>query len=235
MVSAKKGDLVPDNIKIAVIDHHLTNEMFGTLNLVDTNITSVGELLYLVFEDWGVSLDKNIADCLMTGIVGDTGAFSYPGSNERTFKIASELMKLGADKDRAVHQLYRSESFELVKFYGEVLIRSEIDEAGKFFWSAIPYDSYEKLGRPVMAKESSASLFAQIVEGTDFGFVAVEQEKNKLAISFRSRTGFDTSKIASELGGGGHIYASGANVEGLPFDKAIEKVLEVCRKYANKS
>lgn len=222
------------NIKIITIDHHLTNTKYGEINLLDGKITSTGELLFSVFEDWGVNISKNTADCLMCGIVGDTGAFRYPGAGERTFEVASRLMKLGADKDKAVHVLYRSEPYELIKFYGEVLSRVKIDKEYKFVWSAVPYEVYEKLNKPAMAKESAASLFAQVVEGTDFGFIAVEQEEGKLAISFRSRTGLNTSDIAVELGGGGHAYASGAKIEGLPFDEAVEKVLSAARKYAKK-
>lgn len=231
MVSGEK-DVIPKGITTIMIDHHLTNKMYGDLNLIDNKVTSVGELLFLVFEDWGVEIDKETANCLMAGIVGDTGAFRYPGSNERTFEVVGKLMELGADKDMAIYGIYRNEPFELIKFYAEVLVRMKIDEKGKFVWSAIPFEVYKKLGKPATAKESSASLFAQVVKGTEFGFVALEEKKGKLTISFRSRTGFDTSQIALALGGGGHIYASGATVEGLSFDRAVNKVLGVARKYA---
>jgi len=228
-------DFAPKGITTIMIDHHLTNNMYGDLNLVDNKVTSVGELLFSVFEDWKVEIDKETANCLMTGIVGDTGAFRYPGSNERTFQVASKLIGLGADKDRAIHKIYRSEPYKLIKFYGEVLARMKIDQSRKFVWSAIPFEVYKKLGKPATAKESSASLFAQVVKGTEFGFVALEEKKGKLAISFRSRTGFDVSPIAEELGGGGHKSAAGAKIVGLPFDKAVEKVLEVARKYAERN
>ena len=233
MVSGLK-DFKPPEMKIIVVDHHLTNTLYGDINLVDTKVTSVGEMLFSIFEDWAITIEKDIADCLMAGIIGDTGAFRYPGSNSRTLYIGSKLIELGANKDKAVDAIYRSDSFELLKFYGDVLSRFQIDREYKFVWSAIPHEIYKKLKQPSLAKESAASMFTQVVEGTDFGFVAVEQELGKLSISFRSRTGFNTSEIASELGGGGHIYASGAKVE-LPFNEAVEKVLEVCRKYAQKT
>lgn len=218
-------------VKTVVIDHHLTNDRFGELNLVDDKVGSVGEMVYLLFEDWGVHVSKDMADCMITAIVADTGAFRFPGANERTFLVASKLMQLGADKDYAIHKIFRSEPFELIKFYGEVLTRAELDSENKFVWAAVPYDVYKRLGKPSMAKESAASLFAQVVEGTDFGFIALEQEPGKLHVSLRSRSGFNTSKIATELGGGGHVYASGARVEGK-FEEAVEKVLSTCRKYA---
>ncbi len=223
------------DVKIITIDHHVTNTKYGEINLLDGKVTSTSELLFSIFEDWGVNISKETADCLMCGIVGDTGAFRYPGAGERTFEIASRLMKLGADKDKAVHVLYRSEPYELIKFYGEVLSRVQIDKEYKFVWSAVPYEIYEKVGKPGMAKESAAGIFAQVVEGTDFGFIALEQEKGKVSVSLRSRSGFNTSDIAVELGGGGHVYASGAKVEGLQFDEAVEKILEVSRKYALKN
>lgn len=232
-VTTSKMSKIP--ISTIVIDHHATNTKYGDMNLVDDKITSTSELLFKIFEDWNRPLNKSIAECLIAGIIGDTGAFRYPGANEQTLRIASELIRLGADKDKAVHAIYRSEPFKLIKFYGEVLSRVEIDKKNKFVWSAVPFSVYKKLGKPVLAKESAASLFAQVVDGTDFGFIALETEKGKLSVSFRSRTGFDTSKLAMELNGGGHVYASGGKVEGLPFDKAVQKVLQVARKYANKN
>ncbi len=232
MVTATK-DFIPSGIRTIAMDHHLTNVKYADFNLVDNKRTSTAELLFSVLEDWEINITSDIANCLMVGIIGDTGAFRYPGADARTLYIGAKLIELGADKDRAINAIYRSDSFELLKFYGEVLSRFQIDKEFRFVWSAIPFEVYKKLNDGLLAKESAASLFSQVVDGTDFGFVAVEQEEGKLSISFRSRTGFNTSQVAKELGGGGHIYASGAKIE-LPFDEAVAKVLEVSRKYAKK-
>lgn len=227
-------DFMPPNIPVVVIDHHKTNTRYGRINLVDDKVTSTGELIYLVIEDWGLDINKDIATALMTGIVGDTGAFRFPGSTRKTFEVAGTLMSEGADKDKIIFHIYHSISFDVIKFWGEAINKVKVDSEHRFVWSAVPYEKFVELGGEKISRESSASLFAQIVDGTDFGFVMVEQEKNALSVSFRSRTGVDTSSIAAELGGGGHIYASGAKVEGLPFDKAVEKVLQVARKYSRK-
>ncbi len=233
-VTVSKDIKMPD-IPLIVIDHHKTNENFGDINLVDEDISSTGELMYKVFKDWGVEIDKKTATALLTGIIGDTGAFQYPVSGAETFRVAESLMSEGASKDEIIAGIYRSINFKLLKFWGEIIKQMKIDEGGKFVWSAISYEKFVELGSLVNGRETAASQFFQIVDGTDFGIVMVEQEKEKLSLSFRSRTGFDTSKIASVLGGGGHIYASGAKVEGLPFDKAVEKVLQIAREYAKKS
>ena len=231
MVTDKKNLAYP-KVSYAVIDHHDTNSEWGTINIVDKKRTSTAEIIYLVFKDWGIKIDKNIASSLMAGVIGDTGAFRFPGVGVETMKIGIELMKLGVDKDNVVFNIYQTIPFNLIKFYSEALSRVEIDKKNKFVWTSVPYEVYSKLSKPESARESTSSLFAQIVEDTEFGFVMVEQEKGKLLISFRSRTGFDTSKIAQKLGGGGHVYASGAKVEGLPFEKAVARVLKVVRSYA---
>lgn len=223
-----------NKIKTISIDHHKSNTRFGNINLVDPVITSVGELLFKVYSDWQIQISKDVADCIMAAMVGDTGAFRYPGVGIGTYKTVISLMEIGADKDFAVQKLYGSEPYELIKFYGQALTLVKIDKEHRFVYSAIPYNVFEAAGKPSNAKESAASLFCQIVENTDFGFIALEKENGKLSVSFRSRSGFDTSKIAVELGGGGHIYASGASVSGLSFNDAVEKVLSVCRKYATK-
>ena len=152
-----------------------------------------------------------------------------------TFDAAKDLMQRGANKDEIIFRLFKSVDFKILKFWGAVLDEMNVDPVGKFVWSAIPYERIVELGSLAGGRKAAASNFVQIVDGTNFGMIMVEQEKKKLSISFRSRTGLDTSKIATELGGGGHIYASGAKIEGLPFEKAVEKVLEVVRKHAKKT
>lgn len=219
-------------IPTIVIDHHKTNTRFGEINLIDDKITSTGELLWHICEDWKSKIDKDTASAILTGIVGDTGAFQFPGVTIDTLNVVGELIKLGADKDEIIFHIIRTVNLELIKFWAEILKEMKIDMIGKFAWSAISNSKFRELHSPIEGKTTAASKFGEIIEGTKFGMIMVEQEKGRLSISFRSRTGFDTSKIAVALGGGGHIYASGAKVEGLPFKKAVEKVLETARKFA---
>jgi phosphoesterase RecJ-like protein len=232
-VTGDKEIRMPE-IPFVIFDHHQTNEWQGTLN-IEEETTSTAEILYRVFQDWGVEIDKKIATALLTGIIGDTGAFQYPGCGAETFRVVEKLIEKGASKDEIVGGMYRKVSFNIVKFWGEVLSEMEIDEKAKFVWTAIPYEKFIELGSPLDGKDSAAALFAPIVDGTDFGLIMVEVEKGTLSVSLRSRTGFDTSIIAKELGGGGHVYASGGRVIDLPFNEAVEKVLSVVREHARKS
>lgn len=232
MVTGLK-DSDKSEIDTIVIDHHFSNEKFGDINLIDPKMTSTGELLYNVFNDWKAKINTDVAECLLTGIIGDTGTFQYQNVGEETLRIAADLMEIGADKDRIVYNIYRSIEFKEIKMWGKFIEKMMIED--NFVWSAIPVSTYKDLGEYAYAKEDVANLFFPIVKDTEFGIVMVETSENVLSVSLRSRTGFDVSEIAREIGGGGHKVAAGARIEGMQFQEAVNTVLEAARKYAKKN
>lgn len=231
MVTGLKDSDKP-TINSVVIDHHFSNEKFGNINLIDSERTSTGELLYKIFEDWETSVDQVVAECLLTGIIGDTGSFQYQNVGQETLRIAASLMEKGADKDKIIYNIYRNIDFKEVKMWGKFVESMMIED--NFVWSAISLATYKDFGEYPYAKEDVANIFFPIVKGTDFGIVMVETSDKVLSVSFRARSKFDVSKIASEVGGGGHKAAAGARIEGLPFQDAVNKVLTAARKYAKK-
>jgi len=220
-------------IETIVIDHHLTNTNFGSLNLIDEKRSSTAELLYFLFLDWNIDINKNLASSLLTGILGDTGAFEYHNTTPITLRVAAELMERGADKDEILLKIFRSKPMSLLKFWAEVLKNLKLDETGKFTWCAIPYDIYNSLGKPQMARESASSLFTRMVDGTEFGIVILEEEPGVVRASFRSRrTDFDVSNVALRLGGGGHAGAAGVTIVNNRFEESVKKVIETARDFA---
>ncbi len=228
-------DFDSPTIEVINFDHHETNEVGFENSIISKGLSSTAELLYQVFEDWGVKLDKEMATCLLSGIIGDTGVFRYTNVTSKTLEISRKLMDLGADKNMIVMKTYGSIPFSEMKFWGRILDLMRLEKDDNFVWVAIPLAEYEKYDRPSEAKSASASNFASIVEGTNFGIVMVEEKKDFVTCSFRSRGDFDISRIARELGGGGHKEAAGARIVGLKFEEAVEKVLNVARKYAKKT
>jgi phosphoesterase RecJ-like protein len=232
MVTGLKDSESP-SINNVVIDHHASNEKFGKLNLVDAEMTSTGELLFKIFTDWKVEIDREVAECLLTGIIGDTGSFQYQNVGQETLETAAKLIEKGADKDKIIYNIYRNIDFKEVKMWGKFIESMMIED--DFVWSAISLSTYKDFGEYPYAKEDVANLFFPIVKGTDFGIVMVETSENVLSVSFRSRSGFDVAKIAEEVGGGGHKAAAGARIEGLTFQEAVNKVLTAARKHAKKN
>jgi len=236
MVTGQR-DIKIEGIKVIAIDHHVTNDKFGLINLIDEKASSTAELLYRVFEDWGVKLNRDIAQNLLAGILGDTGVFHYHGVDyKRTLGIAQKLMELGADKDEIILKVFHSYPFNKIKFWGEIIRMMKYEAEYKFVWSAVSHEVYMKFKEPLSAKESAASIFATSAQDSDFGIIMVEEDPKILSISLRSRgANFDVSKIAERLGGGGHLAAAGAKVYGMDFDSAVEKVLSAAREVVNET
>ena len=189
MVAGSKELSKPD-IPLIVMDHHFSNEKFGKINLVDSKITSTGELLFRVFEDWEVKINKNIAEGLLTGIIGDTGSFQYQNVGEKTLQAAAELIKLGADKDKIIYNIYRNVSFAEVKIWGKIVENMQIDRENRFVWSVVSVLDYKDfVGESV--KEDAANLFFPIVKDTDFGMIMEERSDGVLSVSFSGAWGID--------------------------------------------
>ena len=124
-----------------------------------------------------------------------------------------------------MNKQFNSIDLNLLKFFGEVLIRLEIDNKYNFAWSAIPNEIYLRYGGGIGFKNAAANMFFAKVENTLFGVLMIEEKPGYLGVSFRSARRFDTSIIASALGGGGHHDSSATKIEGLVFEQAVDKVL----------
>jgi len=227
IVTGSKEIKLPD-IKKIVIDHHLTNNWNDyLLRLLDTKASAACEIIYQLFVDWKIDIDSDMATALFSGIAGDTIFFKYGKNTKLTFKIATELLAKGADKNKLIDQAFDSFDFNLVKMMGEFLRKMEKGNspAGEFVYSIMDYEIFIKYGSHRGARETVANLFARSISGFDFGFIAVEYEKDKFAVSFRSKK-TDVSAIAKRLGGGGHKNAAGATIYGN-IDQVINKIKEV--------
>jgi phosphoesterase RecJ-like protein len=234
MVAGDSGIKVPE-INIILIDHHITSKRFGNINLIDEIVSSASELVYFLFRDWRVKLTESISQNLLAGIICDTGILQYPNVTPQTLEATRDLIIKGANKNVIVENLYRNYPFNQLKLWGEILNKMQFDKESKFVYSAVPNDIYKKYNEPVGGKETAASMFCPVVKDSDFGMIMIEQEKNNLSVSFRSKKDFNVAEIAEALGGGGHILAAGVTIKGMEFEKAVEKVLSVAKKYAQKN
>ena len=222
------------NIKKIVIDHHYTNDGFGDINIVDADGSSTAEVLYKIFQDWNINIDIEIAEDLLTGIIYDTSSLQHSSANVNTAKTMASLMETGADKDKIILNLYRTLNFDQVKLIGEFLKDLRLDIENRFVWSAIPFAISSNYPEATGAKVMAANLYASSIENADFGIFMIEEKKDSLSISLRAKQGFDISKIAEDLNGGGHKQAGGALLRDISFEKAVEMALATARKYARK-
>lgn len=226
-------------IETIVIDHHFTNNGFGDINLVDKTMSSTAELLYFIFNDWGVDPDIEFdypcyQTALLTGIISDTECFRTKDADNKTMKVSSDLMKY-CSKDKIIKNLYQSNSISTVKSVGKILENITIDTQHGFCYAYLKYPEYVANKDELLSKDLVADFFINSIEGTKFGFVAIEKESQNISVSFRSRNNFDTSLVARELGGGGHKNRSAVTLRGIKFDDALKNVIKACQKYAKKN
>ncbi len=224
----------PGKEKVVNIDHHPTNKKFAGTNLVISNSASTTEIVYDLFKYWQVEISQDIARFLLVGIVTDTGVFRFTNVKSETLKKAAELIDLGANLNVIAFNYLRRNKLDKLKFWGVVLDNLKVDEENGFAYSFVPYsqaaeyfdDNYTR-----EYKSGAASVFMAGIEDTEFGVIMVEEKKGRLSGSIRSRREVDVSKIAADLGGGGHAAAAGFKLE-MSFDQAVKKVLDLARKHS---
>ncbi len=228
IVTGRKEIRLPE-IKKIVIDHHKTNNFTDVnIRLLDKKASATAEIVYQLFQDWGLRINSDMATALFSGIAGDTVFFKYSGNTQLTFQIIKDLLDKGANKDQLVDEVFDSFDFDLVKLMGEFLAKMKkgSSPAGEFIYSIMDYETYKKYGKPKAARELVADLFARSIKGYNFGFIVLEEGKGKFSISFRSKKNTDVSVIAKKLGGGGHKNAAGATVYGN-INQVMKKIKQI--------
>ena len=206
-----------DNAKsIICIDHHASNDYYGDFNYIDTEASSTCELVYnLLVEYEKVEnrniIDENIATCLYTGLVTDTGNFVYSNTHPSSFEMAKELLLKGAKKDTIIQRVFQSNPYNYYKLLGEALNTLDIVVDGKIASIMINKDM---LKRNVISFNDVDGItpYTRDIEGVEVGILLKEKKENEVKVSLRSKSYIDVSKIAQSFGGGGHIRAAGCTI-----------------------
>jgi bifunctional oligoribonuclease and PAP phosphatase NrnA len=196
------------------VDHHRGNGGFGTFNLVVPTASSTAELMTALLSDLGVDLDLDIATCLYTGIVTDTGRFQYSNSSPETMRLAADLVALGVPATKIAGEVFDSSPFGYLKLVGRVLDRAQLLEADGFVYSCIELRDLAETG--VTMEETEKVI--DIIRGTRAADVAglfKEQPEGHFRVSLRSKGPRTVDEIARGRGGGGHQLAAGFSCDSV--------------------
>jgi nanoRNase/pAp phosphatase (c-di-AMP/oligoRNAs hydrolase) len=130
-------------IPVINIDHQSANDNFGQINLVDVTASSASEIMARIFENINPSLiDKNIADCLLTGLIGATDSFQKKNTTPRSLSIAASLMDRGADQQEIIRWLYKTQPLHILKLWGRAMAKLNWEKDSKLVWSAITVEDF---------------------------------------------------------------------------------------------
>lgn len=206
------------------IDHHISNNLFGTLNWIDPDATATAEMIYDLLLRLDISLTPEIALSLYTALFTETGSFRYSNTTPKTLRVSAALMEKGVEPYRLSRELYERRSLGGLKLLGEVLTRMEQSEDGKI-GSVVVTQDLLNLTQTDLEDVEDFIDYPRSLDGVEISVFFRELGFDRYKISFRSRNHVDVSKLAGEFGGGGHRYAAGCQVLGN-LDHVKKRVMD---------
>jgi phosphoesterase RecJ-like protein len=195
------------------IDHHSTTALFGTINWIDSTASAVGEMIYNLCKATGVRVTKEIAECVYTALITDTGSFHYSNTTERTFKVASELVRTGVKPAKTAEAVFASYAWSRIQLMGAVLSTARRDETGRV---ACMRQSMEMQEQAKASDEDADGFVNYPLTVGEVEAVAMLKESSPgvYRTSLRSKGEVNVAKVAEKFGGGGHRNAAGCTLKG---------------------
>ena len=219
-----------ENAKVNIaIDHHAKNQMFGDYNFVNPSAPACAEIVAGLLDFLGVELSKEIGECLLTGIITDTGGFQYAGVTDATFELAAELLRKGINVSelyRRVLKIKTKPSFKLMKL---AISRMEMFEDEKIAFTYLNDEDEKNVNAEIGDHEGIVDI-GRDIEGVQVSIFIREREDLKgYKVSLRSNGDINVADLCFLLGGGGHKNAAGCTILG-DIETVKNKILTEVRK-----
>ncbi|MFH1613825.1 MAG: bifunctional oligoribonuclease/PAP phosphatase NrnA [Planctomycetota bacterium] len=214
--------------KVLVIDHHISGDGLGDVEVIDTRAASTGEIVFDLFRYAGWGISGPVAEALFVSISTDTGWFRFSNTDSRIYRTAADLIDTGADPVNIYRKLYQNFSPARLKLMAAMLDTLQLYFDGRLATQYILHETFDRTGSTGRDTEnlidecqriSSVQVAALFVELADRGF----------RCSLRSKGAVDVRQIAQKFGGGGHAMAAGVNLPG-PLDKALKLICSEVEK-----
>ncbi|HSJ18344.1 MAG TPA: bifunctional oligoribonuclease/PAP phosphatase NrnA [Solirubrobacterales bacterium] len=211
-----------DDSRILNVDHHHDNTRFGDVNVVDTEASSTAEIVFRLAGELGVELTPEIASALYVGLVTDTGRFMYENTDESAHRMAAALIDAGVDVNDIYRRLYERVPIEKLRLVARALEKIERVDDGRLTLTHLAAEDYRATGASEVLTEGIID-FVRAVEGTLVAAMIREKSEGpSRKVSLRSVDGsVDVSRIAREMGGGGHARAAGFSTD-LEYPQLVE-------------
>jgi len=207
------------------IDHHVSGRPFAHVNWIDPKAVATAEMVYRLAREAGVKITADIATCLYTAVLTDTGSFMFEGTNEHTFALARELVLAGADPAHCARSIYFGHSTAKMRLLGAAL--SDLHREGPLAWISV---TQEQMQRYHAKEEDCEGLvnYALSIQDVEVALFFRELPDGRFRVSLRSKGELNVAKVAEHFGGGGHQCASGCALDG-PLPQAAARILEKLR------
>jgi bifunctional oligoribonuclease and PAP phosphatase NrnA len=208
--------------ELIVVDHHVSNRRYGTVNVVDPDAAASGVVVRRLIHELGLPLNRDAAVALYAALACDTGRFQYASTTESVFELARELVAFDVPVERLSRQLFEEHRFAYLRLLGEALATAELDADRGFVWTAVTRDMFERHGVAVEEIEGLIDILRRTSEA-DVTCVLKEEVDGSVRVSLRSLGEVDVCRIAEAHGGGGHRFAAGFEST-LPVSEVVELI-----------
>ncbi|HEX3891900.1 MAG TPA: DHH family phosphoesterase [Terracidiphilus sp.] len=214
-----------DSFTIVNIDHHASGRPWGHINWIDHDAASVGELVFRILKAAGATITSEIATCLYTTLLTDTGGFIYGGVKASTFGLAEQLTLAGAQPAQIAKDIYFHAPMSKLLLLGAAL--NNLHREGRLSWLWI---THHDMIRTCAAEEDCEGIVNYALSIADVEAAAFLRElpERRIRMSLRSKGKINVAAIAEGLGGGGHENAAGCTVDG-PLGDALDQILKLLR------
>ncbi|MGO9403663.1 MAG: DHH family phosphoesterase [Terriglobales bacterium] len=203
------------------IDHHASGRNFAHINWIDSTVMATAELVYRLARLACVPVDHDIATCLYTALMTDTGSFMFEGTNEHTFTVARELVLAGADPALCARHIYFGHSTAKMRLLGAAL--SNLHREGSLAWIWVAQEQMQRFGAREEDCEGLVN-YALSMADVQVAIFFRELPDRRFRVSLRSKGEVNVSTVAEYFGGGGHKCASGCSLEG-PLAVAVSRIV----------
>ncbi|MCU6707149.1 bifunctional oligoribonuclease/PAP phosphatase NrnA [Paenibacillus sp. J5C_2022] len=220
--------LFPEGCPLLNIDHHPTNNDYGTVNIVKPDAAATVEILYDLLLQAGYSPDLDCANAIYTGLLTDTGGFRYSNTSPKVMEIAAKLLAVGVSGSELADHLLEKMTMAGLKLLQLSLSRLMFSDNGEIGWLYIRKDDLKQCGAVSEDMEGIVN-YALNVDGVEIGILFKETDDGGVKASLRSAGKADVAVIAKQFGGGGHVRASGCRIE-QPLEDAMAELVEAARK-----
>ena len=209
-----------------VIDHHITNQNFGDVNYVNAVASSTCQNLIIVLAAMEIAINKEMAECIYTGILTDTGGFRYNTQSE-TFEFAAMLLETGIDISKIYRIVFDTTTEKRTRLLSRALDRLEILEDGKIAFTYITTQDVDELQNEDGDHENIVN-YGRNISGVEVSIFAREKD-GRYKIRLRANEYVDVSQIASKYAGGGHLRAAGLEMA-MPLEQVKQTLVEEIKK-----
>ncbi len=213
-----------DHATILNLDHHISSQGCGQVNIIDPISAATGELLVLFQQQAKLPMNQEAAFCLLTGIITDTSSFQFTSTTPRTMKVGAYLLEQGAVAEKIVKPIYRSRPLPQIRFQAAVIDQAQTSCNGRLIWSYATQETLATTGALPEMDDNFAGMLRDI-EGVEIAaFFKSYGESGQTRLSLRCAVPYNAAEFCQRFGGGGHARAAGAAID-QPLAEAMAVVV----------